>query len=129
MVWEEPKNIVVARGPQGEFINILDDLDFTKWHRREGLKFINCVHDAHIVDRSGTRFLRHNPKTDEGERCAQERARRGPVAFFKPVLTAWIKSFLKTNGFPVLSPPRGTPRADVMTRSGTRKIAIRLGEC
>ena len=92
MVWETPKNVVVAHGPQREYINILNEADFKKWHKRGGLRFIDCQHPCHIVDRKNASLhLSHNAQ-GEGERCAEDRARRGPGPFMKAMIREWITS-------------------------------------
>jgi len=126
VVWETPKNIVVAHGPQREYINILNDADFRKWHKRGGLRFIDCQHPCHIVDRKNASLhLSHNAQ-GEGERCAEDRARRGAGPFMKAMIREWIKDYLGRNGLPVLKIPAHFRGVDVLTRGGTRTLAICL---
>jgi hypothetical protein len=132
MAWEEPQSVVVAFGPHGELVQIYNDKHFDKWHHRGGLHCVDCGRNMRIKHRIDAppedpkRWLAHESDA-EGKTCDSDRKTRGPAAHYKVIIGQWIKDKLRELGHDVTEVPADAPaRIDILTRSGTRRIAMRL---
>lgn len=136
--WPTPTSMLCAMGPGNRVIDIRAPGEYDNWHGfrglpRDGLTCLDCLGAVNprmlppTASVAARPILVHSPTDANAEqRCESVRStRRG--AGWKKLLKSLIADYLIERGYESeIDPTTGGERIDILTRSGNRRIAIRV---